>query len=116
MPSAGEANTSGGDDALASSDEIKVFKDEGEDEERSENLTDLKSSLINEGDKAGSSSAFSSTAGTAPSSEGGSDLPTDAKPRLPTPRAEHPIFGFDTFGYPTTWTLGGGMVSVWTLE
>lgn len=49
MPSASEANTSGGDDTLASSDEIKVFKDEGEDEERSENLTDLKSSLINEG-------------------------------------------------------------------
>ncbi|XP_022661751.1 transcription factor 7-like 2 isoform X2 [Varroa destructor] len=109
MPSASEANTSGGDDTLASSDEIKVFKDEGEDEERSENLTDLKSSLINEGDKAGSSSAFASTTVTAPSAEGGAESPPDAKPRLHTPRAEHPIFGFDTFGYPGGWPLGGGM-------
>ncbi|KAH9361693.1 hypothetical protein HPB48_005154 [Haemaphysalis longicornis] len=42
---------SGGDD-LASSDEIKVFKDEGEEEKRSsENLTDLKSSLVTEGEE-----------------------------------------------------------------
>lgn len=37
---------SGGDD-LGSTDEVKVFKDEGEDEKRSsENLTEEKSSLI----------------------------------------------------------------------
>lgn len=37
---------------LASSDEIKVFKDEGEDEKRaSADLTDLKSSLITESDQ-----------------------------------------------------------------
>ena len=48
MPHVGSAS---GDD-LASSDEIKVFKDEGEDEKRaSENLTDLKSSLITEGEQ-----------------------------------------------------------------
>lgn len=47
---------SGGED-LASTDEIKVFKDEGEEEERSsENLTDLKSSLVTEGEKGKSSS------------------------------------------------------------
>ncbi|XP_076340129.1 protein pangolin, isoforms A/H/I/S-like isoform X2 [Tachypleus tridentatus] len=43
---------SGGGDDLASSDEIKVFKDEGEEENRSsENLTDLKSSLVTEGEE-----------------------------------------------------------------
>lgn len=37
---------------LASSDEIKVFKEEGDDEKRaSAELTDLKSSLITEGDQ-----------------------------------------------------------------
>ncbi|XP_076328398.1 transcription factor 7-like 2 isoform X2 [Tachypleus tridentatus] len=42
----------GGGDDLASSDEIKVFKDEGEEEKRSsENLTDLKSSLVTEGEE-----------------------------------------------------------------
>ncbi|XP_022242615.1 transcription factor 7-like 2, partial [Limulus polyphemus] len=42
----------GGGDDLASSDEIKVFKDEGEEENRSsENLTDLKSSLVTEGEE-----------------------------------------------------------------
>ncbi|XP_022700806.1 protein pangolin, isoforms A/H/I/S-like isoform X3 [Varroa jacobsoni] len=60
-------------------------------------------------DKAGSSSAFASTTVTAPSAEGGAESPPDAKPRLHTPRAEHPIFGFDTFGYPGGWPLGGGM-------
>lgn len=48
---ANSSTSGGGDDALASSDEIKVFDDEGGDEERSsENLTDLKSSLITEGE------------------------------------------------------------------
>lgn len=48
MPPVGSAS---GDD-LASSDEIKVFKDEGGEEKRAsaENLTDLKSSLISEGE------------------------------------------------------------------
>ncbi|KAE8746435.1 hypothetical protein FOCC_FOCC006801 [Frankliniella occidentalis] len=36
----------GGGDDLGSTDEVKVFKDEGEDEKRSENLTEEKSSLI----------------------------------------------------------------------
>ncbi|XP_014675589.1 PREDICTED: protein pangolin, isoforms A/H/I/S-like, partial [Priapulus caudatus] len=41
-------NGSGGDD-LASSDEVKVYKDEGEEEKRSsENLTEEKSSLVTE--------------------------------------------------------------------
>lgn len=50
MPHVGAA--SGGED-LASSDEIKVFKDEGDEEENrsSENLTDLKSSLVTEGEE-----------------------------------------------------------------
>lgn len=50
MPHVGTA--SGGED-LASSDEIKVFKDEGDEEENrsSENLTDLKSSLVTEGEE-----------------------------------------------------------------
>ncbi|XP_076326604.1 protein pangolin, isoforms A/H/I/S-like isoform X2 [Tachypleus tridentatus] len=42
----------GGCDDLASFDEIKVFKDEGEEENHSsENLTDLKSSLVTEGEE-----------------------------------------------------------------
>lgn len=42
----------GGGDDLASSDEIKVFEDEGEEENRSsENLTELKSSLVTEGEE-----------------------------------------------------------------
>ncbi|XP_035228325.1 protein pangolin, isoforms A/H/I/S-like [Stegodyphus dumicola] len=54
MPHVGAA--SGGDD-LASSDEIKVFKDEGDEEENrsSENLMDLKSSLVTEGEEEKSS-------------------------------------------------------------
>jgi len=50
MPHVGSA--SNGED-LASSDEIKVFKDEGEEEKRAsaENLTELKSSLITEGEQ-----------------------------------------------------------------
>lgn len=48
MPHVGNSST----EDLASSDEIKVFKDEGEDEKRaSADLTDLKSSLITEGDQ-----------------------------------------------------------------
>ncbi|KAH9389957.1 hypothetical protein TYRP_007506 [Tyrophagus putrescentiae] len=48
MPHVGSSST----DDLASSDEIKVFKDEGEDEKRaSADLTDLKSSLISDGDQ-----------------------------------------------------------------
>lgn len=40
-------SSSGGGDDLGSEDEVKVFKDEGEDEKRSsENLTEEKSSLI----------------------------------------------------------------------
>ncbi|KAJ8881953.1 hypothetical protein PR048_018440 [Dryococelus australis] len=40
-------SSSGGGDDLGSTDEVKVFKDEGEDEKRSsENLTEEKSSLI----------------------------------------------------------------------
>lgn len=46
MPHVGNSST----EDLASSDEIKVFKDEGDDEKRaSADLTDLKSSLITEG-------------------------------------------------------------------
>ncbi|CAN7992841.1 unnamed protein product, partial [Ixodes hexagonus] len=52
---------SGGDD-LASSDEIKVFKDEGEEEKRSsENLTDLKSSLVTEGEEVSAAAAAART-------------------------------------------------------
>lgn len=52
---------SGGDD-LASSDEIKVFKDEGEEEKRSsENLTDLKSSLVTEGEEVSAAVAAART-------------------------------------------------------
>lgn len=44
-------HVNGDGDDLASSDEIKVFKDEGEDEKKlSENLTDDKSSLVTEGE------------------------------------------------------------------
>ncbi|XP_052123918.1 protein pangolin, isoforms A/H/I/S-like isoform X3 [Frankliniella occidentalis] len=39
-------SSGGGGDDLGSTDEVKVFKDEGEDEKRSENLTEEKSSLI----------------------------------------------------------------------
>ncbi|CAG2064008.1 unnamed protein product [Timema podura] len=40
-------SSNGGGDDLGSTDEVKVFKDEGEDEKRSsENLTEEKSSLI----------------------------------------------------------------------
>lgn len=40
-------SSSGGGDDLGSEDEVKVFKDEGEDEKRSsENLTEEKHSLI----------------------------------------------------------------------
>ncbi|RWS12935.1 Protein pangolin:-like isoforms A/H/I [Dinothrombium tinctorium] len=42
---------SGVGDDLASSDEIKVFEDEGDDEKPAENLTELKSSLITEGEQ-----------------------------------------------------------------
>lgn len=48
MPHAGSSSSSTED--LASSDEIKVFKDEG-DERVSADLTDIKSSLITEGDQ-----------------------------------------------------------------
>jgi transcription factor 7-like 2 len=49
MPLVGSA----GSDDLASSDEIKVFTDEGGEEKRAsaENLTDLKSSLVTEGEQ-----------------------------------------------------------------
>ena len=52
MPQVGGA----GSDDLASSDEIKVFEDEGEKEEENraiseQNLNDLKSSLITEGEQ-----------------------------------------------------------------
>lgn len=48
MPHVGSSSA----EDLASSDEIKVFKDEGEDEKRaSADLTDLKSSLISDGDQ-----------------------------------------------------------------
>lgn len=48
MPHVGSSSA----EDLASSDEIKVFKDEGEDEKRSSaDLTDLKSSLITESDQ-----------------------------------------------------------------
>ena len=52
MPQVGGA----GSDDLASSDEIKVFEDEGEKEEENRaisehNLNDLKSSLITEGEQ-----------------------------------------------------------------
>lgn len=53
----------GGGDDLASSDEIKVFKDEGEEEKRSsENLTDLKSSLVTEGEEVSAAAARTSAA------------------------------------------------------
>lgn len=50
MPHVGTA--SGGDD-LASTDEIKVFKEEGDEEDNrsSENLTELKTSLVTEGEE-----------------------------------------------------------------
>ncbi|GFV10640.1 hypothetical protein TNCV_2122911 [Trichonephila clavipes] len=50
MPHVGAA--SGGDD-LASTDELKVFKEEGDEEDNrsSENLTELKTSLVTEGEE-----------------------------------------------------------------
>ena len=40
--------SSGGGDDLASSDEVKVYKDEGDEEERTENLDEDKAVLVTE--------------------------------------------------------------------
>ena len=43
-------NEEGGED-LGSADEVKVFKEEGEEENEEQNLTEVKSSLINESEE-----------------------------------------------------------------
>ena len=51
-------NSSGGDD-LASTDEVKVYKDEGEEEKRSsENLSEEKLGLVTETEEVGWASSF----------------------------------------------------------
>lgn len=110
-------SSSGGGDDLGSEDEVKVFKDEGEDEKRSsENLTEEKSSLIDltESEEKGS------LAGGSYSTTGKTSARSDLSPVFgkvdPTPHTSSFNMGYLVSPYPYPNGAGGpipvSMVSV----
>ncbi|KAG9432251.1 protein pangolin, isoforms A/H/I/S-like [Apis mellifera carnica] len=111
-------SSSGGGDDLGSEDEVKVFKDEGEDEKRSsENLTEEKSSLIDltESEEKGS------LAGGSYSTTGKTSARSDLSPVFgkvdPTPHTSSFNMGYLVSPYPYPNGAGGpipvSMVSVY---
>ncbi|XP_043506447.1 protein pangolin, isoforms A/H/I/S-like [Frieseomelitta varia] len=110
-------SSSGGGDDLGSEDEVKVFKDEGEDEKRSsENLTEEKSSLIDltESEEKGS------LAGGSYATTGKTSARSDLSPVFgkvdPTPHTSSFNMGYLVSPYPYPNGAGGpipvSMVSV----
>ncbi|KAG6802340.1 protein pangolin, isoforms A/H/I/S-like [Apis mellifera caucasica] len=101
-------SSSGGGDDLGSEDEVKVFKDEGEDEKRSsENLTEEKSSLIDltESEEKGS------LAGGSYSTTGKTSARSDLSPVFgkvdPTPHTSSFNMGYLVSPYPYPNGAGG---------
>ncbi|XP_015114035.1 protein pangolin, isoforms A/H/I/S isoform X2 [Diachasma alloeum] len=101
-------SSSGGGDDLGSEDEVKVFKDEGEDEKRSsENLTEEKSSLIDltESEEKGS------LAGGSYSTTGKASTRSDLSPVFgkvdPTPHTSSFNMGYLVSPYPYPNGAGG---------
>ncbi|XP_060820717.1 protein pangolin, isoforms A/H/I/S-like [Bombus pascuorum] len=110
-------SSSGGGDDLGSEDEVKVFKDEGEDEKRSsENLTEEKSSLIDltESEEKGS------LAGGSYATTGKTSARSDLSPVFgkvdPTPHTSSFNMGYLVSPYPYPNGAGGpipvSMVSI----
>nr|XP_050844907.1 protein pangolin, isoforms A/H/I/S-like isoform X1 [Vespula vulgaris] len=101
-------SSSGGGDDLGSEDEVKVFKDEGEDEKRSsENLTEEKSSLIDltESEEKGSLAAGSYA--TTGKTSARSDLSPVFGKVDPTPHTSSFNMGYLVSPYPYPNGAGG---------
>ncbi|XP_066594600.1 protein pangolin, isoforms A/H/I/S isoform X3 [Prorops nasuta] len=101
-------SSSGGGDDLGSEDEVKVFKDEGEDEKRSsENLTEEKSSLIDLTESEEKGSLAGGSYGTSGKASARSDLSPVFGKVDPTPHTSSFNMGYLVSPYPYPNGAGG---------
>ncbi|CAL7934149.1 unnamed protein product [Xylocopa violacea] len=111
-------SSSGGGDDLGSEDEVKVFKDEGEDEKRSsENLTEEKSSLIDLTESQDKSAQNAESYATTDKTSARTDLSPVFGKVDPTPHTSSFNMGYLVSSYPYPNGAGGpipvSMVSVY---